>query len=245
MALKNKAKNKLDEQQYRRRRKIVSAISFLLLCVLFAVVVYYSKPLMQLVAEPEEFRAWIEGQGIWGYFTFVAIMCLQVVVAVIPGEIVEIGAGYAFGAVMGLLLCLIGTAMGSTIIYGFTKRFGHKMVEAFISREKIQSLKFIQNSKRLNLLIFVLFFIPGTPKDIITYFIGLTPMKLRTFLMISSVARIPSVITSVMGGHALGLQNYTMAIIVFVVTAVISLAGVLVYRHISKKENSKPVNREK
>ncbi len=102
MALKDKINIKLDEKQYQRRRKIVSAISFLLLCALFAVIIYYSKPLMQLVAEPEAFRAWIEGQGILGYFTFIAIMCLQVVVAIIPGEVVEIGAGYAFGAATGL-----------------------------------------------------------------------------------------------------------------------------------------------
>ncbi len=228
---------KLDEKQYRRRRKIISGISFALLCALFGVVCFYAKPLMELVAEPERFRAWIEGQGLLGYVTFVAIMCLQVVIAVIPGEVVEIGAGYAFGAISGMLLCLVGVAIGSAIIYGFTKLFGYKMVEAFISREKIQSLKFIQSSKRLNLLVFLLFLIPGTPKDIITYFIGLTPMKLRTFLLISSVARIPSVISSTMGGHALGLQNYMFAVIVFAVTATVSLIGILIYRRICRKEN--------
>ncbi len=228
---------KLDEKQYRRRRKIISGISFTLLCVLFGVVCFYAKPLMELVAEPERFRAWIEGQGLLGYVTFVAIMCLQVVIAVIPGEVVEIGAGYAFGAILGMLLCLVGVAIGSAIIYGFTKLFGYKMVEAFISREKIQSLKFIQSSKRLNLLVFLLFLIPGTPKDIITYFIGLTPMKLRTFLLILGVARIPSVISSTMGGHALGLQNYMVAVIVFTITAAMSLIGILIYRRICRKEN--------
>lgn len=127
--------------------------------------------------------------------------------------------------------------MHSAVIYGFIKVFGYKMVEAFISREKIQSLRFIQNSKRLNLLIFLLFFIPGTPKDIITYFIGLTPMKLGTFLLISSVARIPSVISSTMGGHALGMQNYMTAILVFVITATMSLIGILIYRKISSQNN--------
>ncbi|MCI9626043.1 MAG: TVP38/TMEM64 family protein [Clostridia bacterium] len=237
MTLKAREKMKLDEKQYRRRRKIISGISFTLLCVLFGVVCFYAKPLMELVAEPERFRAWIEGQGLLGYVTFVAIMCLQVVIAVIPGEVVEIGAGYAFGAILGMLLCLVGVAIGSAIIYGFTKLFGYKMVEAFISREKIQSLKFIQSSKRLNLLVFLLFLIPGTPKDIITYFIGLTPMKLRTFLLILGVARIPSVISSTMGGHALGLQNYMVAVIVFTITAAMSLIGILIYRRICRKEN--------
>ena len=116
------------------------------------------------------------------------------------------------------------------------------MVEAFVSREKIQSLIFLQNTKKLNILIFILFFIPGKPKDLFTYFIGLTPMKLRTFLILSSIARIPSVISSTIGGEALGLQNYTFAIVVFILTAAISGIGLLIYRKITihsagKREN--------
>ena len=237
MALTARDKIKREDRQYKRRRRVISTLSFLLLCGLFGVVFFYAKPLMELVADPERFRTWIAGQGLLGYVTFVAIMCLQVIIAIIPGEVVEIGAGYAFGAIPGTLLCLVGAAAGSAVIYGFIKVFGYKMVEAFISREKIQSLRFIQNSKRLNLLIFLLFFIPGTPKDIITYFIGLTPMKLGTFLLISSVARIPSVISSTMGGHALGMQNYMTAILVFVITATMSLIGILIYRKISSQNN--------
>ena len=103
-------------------------------------------------------------------------------------------------------------------------------------------MKFLQNTKKLNILIFILFFIPGTPKDLFTYFIGLTPMKLRTFLILSSIARIPSVISSTIGGEALGLQNYTFAIAVFILTAAISGIGLLIYRKITihsagKREN--------
>ena len=104
------------------------------------------------------------------------------------------------------------------------------MVEAFISREKLNSLSFIKNHRKLDLIIFIAFLIPGTPKDVLTYFIGLTPMKLRVFLGLSLIARIPSVISSTLGGDALGSQNYTLAIIVFAVTAVLSLAAILLYK---------------
>ena len=109
------------------------------------------------------------------------------------------------------------------------------MVEAFVSREKIRSLGFIRDARRLNLLVFILFLIPGTPKDIITYFIGLTSMRLGVFLGLSTIARIPSVISSTRGGAALGLQNYGLAALVFVLTAAISGAGLLVYRRLSRK----------
>ncbi len=229
--------DKAEEKKRSRRRKIISIASLLLILVVFVVfTMTVGSRLLDLVADSSKFRHWIEAQGIWGRFTFVGIMCLQVVVAIMPGEIIEIGAGYAFGAVEGMILCLIGAAIGSAIIYAFTKRYGIRMVEAFISRDKINSMKFIRDSKRLDVLVFILFFIPGTPKDVITYFIGLTPMSLRTFLIISSIARIPSVISSTIGGNALGMKNYTFAVLVFAITAVVSLIGLLIYNRISKQK---------
>jgi len=225
----------VEDKKQIRRRKIVSIISILLIIAVFIVItVTVGNQLFVMVKDPIKFRNWVSSQGFWGRFTLIGLMCMQVVIAIMPGEIIEIGAGYAFGAVEGMILCLIGAAIGSAIIFMFTKRFGIKLVEAFISREKINSLKFIKDSKKLNVLVFTLFFIPGTPKDIITYFIGLTPMTLRTFLILSSIARIPSIISSTIGGNALGLQNYKFAIIVFLVTSAISIIGIIIYNKISK-----------
>lgn len=235
-----RAQDSQGKKKYLRRKRIVSIASFLVLVAFFAVVsIYIGRPMVEFASEPEKFRLWVESYGFWGRLAMIGMLVLQVVVAVIPGEPLEIGAGYAFGAWEGLLLCLIGAAIGSAIIFVFVKLLGVKMVEAFISREKINSLKFINSSKRLNLLMFILFVIPGTPKDIFTYFAGLTPMKLTTFLAISTLARIPSVITSTIGGHALGTQQYLFAIVVFVITIAISLGGILLYRRISKQEKEK------
>ena len=240
MSTEEKELNSVSDRAYIRRRRIVSAVSFGVFIALFGVLAWLiGPPLMRFVSNPEHFRVWVAEKGVWGPLTMIGLSILQVVVAVIPGEVFEIGAGYAFGAVWGMVLCLIGTAIGSVMIFLLTKAFGIRMVEAFVSREKINSLRFIRDSKKLNLLIFLLFFIPGTPKDVITYFIGITPIKLSTFLLISSVARIPSVISSTVGGHALGMQEYTFAIIVFAITAVVSVIGILIYNRISKHREKK------
>ena len=229
-----------DDKDYLRRRLIVSVISLVIFSALVVwLTIVIGKPLVELASEPEKFQQWIDEKGFWGRFAFLGIQILQVVVAIIPGEVIEIGAGYAFGAWEGTLLCLVGVALGSAVIYVMTRVFGVKMVEAFISREKIAQMKYIKNEKKLNLLIFLIFFIPGTPKDLLTYFVGLTPMKLSTFLIISSIARIPSVLSSTLGGHALGQQDYRMAIIVFVITAAVSGAGMLLYNAIVKHKNAK------
>ena len=81
----------------------------------------------------------------------------------------------------------------------------------------------------------MVFFLPGTPKDLLTYFVGLTDIKMANFLLLASFARLPSVITSTVGGDALGLGNYTFAVIVFLVAIVLSLIGYLIYTAIGKK----------
>ena len=88
-------------------------------------------------------------------------------------------------------------------------------------------------------LTFAVMLIPGTPKDLISYFIGLTDMKLHEWIVISTIARIPSIVTSTLGGNALAEQNYLFAVIVFVITAAISIVGILVYNKISRRREEK------
>jgi len=228
------SKSQMDPSR-QRHRKIASVISMAIF-VIFSIAVFYyiGRPMLALVSEPDQFRLWVYEKGLMGKAAFIGMMALQVVIAIIPGEPLEIGAGYAFGIWEGTLLCLIGQVIGSIIVFLFVKYIGIRAVEAFFSKEKIQSLKFLQHHKQLDLLVFILFFIPGTPKDILTYFVGLTPMKLSTFLLITFFARIPSVITSTIGGDAIGLQHYQFAVIVFVITLLISGIGILIYRKITK-----------
>ena len=231
------------DKAYARRRKIVSLCSLAVLLAFFAVVtVFVGKPLIEGLEDPEQFRQWVDGHGLWGRLAFIGMICLQVVVAMIPGEPLEIAAGYVFGNLEGVGLCLLGAAAGTAIIFVFVKVFGIKMVEAFISREKIESIRFLHNPERRNVLVFLLFFIPGTPKDVITYFIGLTSMRLSTFLLLSSVGRIPSVITSTIVGNALGSENYVMAVAVFVITGLAAAAGLWIYHMICQRRAARGKN---
>ena len=202
--------------------------------VLFSAAVawFIGKPLLQFVSEPEKFRQWVDSHGLLGPLAFLGMMVLQVFVAVIPGEPLEIGAGYAFGAVEGTILCILGAAIGSTLVFLFVRRFGVRAVEVFISREKIQSLRFLQNTRRVHLFLLVAFLLPGTPKDVLCYVAGLTTLKLGPFILISSICRLPSIVTSTIGGSALGSGQWGMAAIVFAATLVISAIGLWIYKRI-------------
>ena len=144
-------------------------------------------------------------------------------------------AGYIFGGWMGMFLCLLGAALGSVVIILAVRKFGMKFVSLFVSREQIQNLKFFRNPKKRDATIFLLFLIPGTPKDILTYLAGLVPIHLGKYLVITSIARVPSVITSTMGGNLLGAKEYRYAIIIFAATLVLTLAATLLYQAHQKK----------
>lgn len=222
-----------------KRRKIIALLMLIsVLCVFVLVFIYIGRPLIEFLDRPQEFREWINSFGIWGRLIFIGIIFLQVIVAVIPGEPFEIAAGYTFGSIEGTLLCVFGMTLSGILIFVLVRKYGVKFVELFFSTEKINSLKFLNDSKKLNVLFFILMLIPGTPKDLLCYFAGLTRIKLSHFIFISAVARIPSVVTSSIGGSMLGQQKYVTAIIAFGVTILISLIGLLIYKMIEKRKNS-------
>jgi len=225
--------NKTPATRGRKITAILSIAVFLLVLVLVSVLV--GGPLVKTLGDPASFRAWVDAHGAWGRVLFVLIVILQVVVAFIPGEPFEIAAGYAFGAVWGTLLVWVGLTLGSILVFLFVRKIGVKAVEVFFPREKIDSMKYLNNEKALNATAFVLFLIPGTPKDFLTYIAGLTKIKLLPWIILTSIARLPSILTSTIGGNAIGTENYQFAILVFAGTALLSGAGLLVYRAISRK----------
>ncbi len=229
-----------DSSAYKRRRKWQSMISLALFAIVIALLtVLFIKVLAPYLGSAEELHTFLEEFGWKGYFILFGLQCLQIIVAFIPGEIIELGAGYAYGAIQGALICLIGVAFSSSIIFLLTKKIGTPLVETFISREKIDQLRFINSETKLKRTIFLLFFIPGTPKDVLTYFVGLTKIRLSEFLGISLIARIPSVISSTICGQYLGKEDYRTAIIVYAVTGVVSVAGYFLYNKLLKHHEQK------
>ena len=223
----------MDERRHLtdRQKKWIAGGGLLLFLLLSALVCWFAgRPLIRFVQEPERFRQWVDAQGVWAPLLFTGMVILQVIVAVIPGEPLEIAAGYAFGAVEGTLLCVLGTFIGGMLVFLLVRRFGLRAVEVFFPEEKLRRLRFLHNERRLARWVFVIFFLPGTPKDVLCYFVGLTPMPLKTWALISAVARLPSIVTSTVGGNALGMGNYTFAVIVFAATLAVSGLGLLLYR---------------
>ena len=218
-----------------REKRWIVGLGLGLFLVLFVLVAWYAgRPLVAFASEPERFQQWVDSQGLLAPVLFMGMVILQVVVAVIPGEPLEIAAGYAFGALEGTVLCVLGTMIGGVLVFLLVRRFGAQAVEVFFDLEKFRSLRFFQDRRRLTFWVFLVFFLPGTPKDVLCYFVGLTDMRLRTWILVSAVARIPSIITSTVGGSALGMGEYAFAAIAFLAALAISGLGLLAYRAICR-----------
>ena len=129
-----------------QRKKRLAWTALVIFVLLTAAVCWFvGRPMLRFVSEPEKFRLWVDGHGLWGRVLYVGMCFLQVVVAIIPGEPLEIAGGYAFGAVWGTVLCLIGLFLGSVVIFALVRRFGQSVVEVFFPPEKLHSLRFLQS----------------------------------------------------------------------------------------------------
>lgn len=222
------------QDKNRRRNQILAIGILVIVCTL--VMVYIGKPLVNFVSDAETFRLWVEDQRWLGRFAFLLMLLFQVVFAFIPGGVFEVAGGYAFGALEGTILSIIGTTLGSAAVFLLVKKYGLKFVLLFFTQEKLDSVKFLHDKKRLYLIVFIAFIIPGTPKDLLCYAAGLTDMKLGIWLLITSIARIPAITISTIGGNAIGTESYVLALGVFVFILVISLIGIIIYRAIIRQD---------
>ena len=224
-----------EKMEYERKRKWLAGISIAVVGVLVVLLTLFIWNWLRSFSQ-DDFRDYIQSFGPLGWLVLLGLQFLQVFIALIPGELLETAAGYAFGPWVGTAICYVGVGLASSLIFALTRRYGVKLVEIFVARERINELRFLNTERKRNNLIFLLYFIPGTPKDLLTYFVGLTDIKLSQFLILSMIARIPSVISSTFGGHLLGEERYTGAIIHYGVTGVVSAIGLLGYNMYLKKK---------
>lgn len=225
---------KLENSQKRG----ILTLALFALCMLILTILF-GRPILRAVQDPAQFRDWVDECGILGKIVFFGMMYVQTVIAFIPGEPLEIAAGYAFGAFPGLIITMLAQTAGSITVFLFVRKYGMKLVEVFVSREKIASMRFLRDEKRLEILTFFIFLTPGTPKDALCYFVGLTPMRFGVWILISFFARIPSIITSTIGGNALGVGRLPMAVIVFAATFIVSACGYILYLRYTKKREKR------
>ena len=233
---KNKAKRMLSDKSFEETKhysKRYAATVLSVIFVIFAVVAVVGAVL--LYEYIDDLEAFTSQHIVLGAIIFSVVCAVQVIFAFIPGEIVEVAAGVLFGPWMGTLLCLVAETVGSIFVILLVRKFGRRLIESLYPREKIDALPILNEPKKRNVFIFLLFFIPGTPKDFLTYIIGLTKISIPMYALITFFARIPSVVSSTFAGSSLADGQLVKALIIFGITAVVSGIGYLCYQFIKNK----------
>ena len=226
-----------------RRRLIVRGLIFFgLVALLFIFSRYIPRPL-RVFAPLDEDLAEFEGMysssdklskflqnlGPYSPAVFVLFQILQVIAAPFPGELTGVAGGYVYGETIGFILSSIGLSIGSWVAFELASILGRPFVERFVKREVLQKFNFLTTNAGVAIC-FLLFLFPGFPKDYLCYMLGLSRMRLGTFLLVAIIGRLPGTYLLTMQGATIRNQEYNMFVIVLVLSVGI-LAVAYYYRN--------------
>ena len=216
-----------------RRVKAFKYILMIIVIVLLIGLIVYLFPVIKNLSTPEgqlEFKNQVSNMGFLGLLALFGLQFAQIFLIILPGEPIEILAGMCYGGIGGTLFITISACIISSIIFFAVRKFGRKFVYSFCSKERIEKIensKLFKNPKKIEWIMLLLFVIPGTPKDLLVYIAGLLPLKPLRFILISTFARLPSVVSSTFAGSSIVAGNWKVSIIIYVVT--FALVGLFIF----------------
>lgn len=195
----------------------------------------YLPGLLAWLADARAVRAFVSDHAFVSRLAMLGINIVQVLLAFLPGEPVELASGYAFGFWEGTALCLVASGLATSMIYWATRRWGWKLVGLFFDRSLFDRFSWLKSAKRLELIMLIVFLIPGTPKDFLTYFAGLTNMRFLPVVLIATFGRIPSIVTSTIAASAVGSGNWPLVACTLVASAFLLAVGGLMCRRLRSR----------
>lgn len=226
----------------KNKKKILKVILTVLSIVLFMGLIIYLLPVMKGLLTQEgrlAFKERLDGMGAGKFGIMFALEVAQILLVVLPGEPLEILAGMCFGTIWGTIFIMATACFTTTIIFLLIRKFGRAYVEEFFKKDKldkIENSKFFKDQKNIEIIMTILFIIPGTPKDLLVYLGGLLPIKPVRFILISTFARFPSVITSTLIGASLLNGNVLMSIIIYIATFLITVIFIFIVNKFDKNK---------
>ncbi len=214
-----------------KTKTILKALALVVIVVIIPLVIYLTnREFFASFKSIEDVEVFISNYGKESAIVYLILQILQVVISVIPGEVFQVAAGYLFGPLLGIILAVVGSFIGEAIAFGLARFLGRGFVHLFMSKEQFEVYHERLNSNKAYTLCFILYLIPGIPKDILCYVAGATEISFLPFLLISTVARLPGLIGSIAMGTLIDRGSYHIALIILAAACVICVLG-FIYRN--------------
>lgn len=218
------------------RKSKIKILRILLAIIAVAIiigVIIYLVPVMQnlsTVEGQEAFRNKVNDSGFIGLLMLFGLQVAQIFLIILPGEPIEILAGMCYGGWGGLLFITVSVCILTTAIFFMVRKLGRRFVYDICDEEKVKKIensKLFKNPKKIEWIMIILFMIPGTPKDLLVYIAGLLPIKPLRFILISTFARLPSVVSSTFAGNTLMKGDWQSSLVIYAIT--FTLVGIIVF----------------
>lgn len=210
------------------RKLLICKISLALVGVFAGLLALkYLPHILELTISLDKFRSYIVSLGSFGSIVFILFQILQTVIAPIPGEVIQAAGGYIYGVTLGLIYTTVGMLLGAIIAFYFTRFIGGSFIEKLLKRKNSQWMMDIMDSKKFSTILFIVFLVPGLPKDFLIYVAGLTPIKPSRFFGILIISRFPWLLASVSIGSNLHYGNYVSTIIISLIALISFILGML------------------
>ncbi len=228
-----------------KKHKIIKILILILVVAVFVGLIIYLIPLMKDISTIEgqiAFKEKIEDLGIKGIFVLFFLQLAQIVLVVLPGEPLEVLAGMCYGTVGGTIFIFASVFFTTTLIYILVKKYGKKYIYQSFKKEKIDKIensKALKNPKTVETVLAILFLIPGTPKDLLTYIGGLLPINYTKFVLIATFARFPSVISSTIAGDNIVHGEWASVIWIYVITFALTAIIIFLVNKFDKNNTTK------
>lgn len=227
--------------------KIFKIILFTIVVIILIIMTIYLFPVMKNLSTKEgqvAFKQKVDNSGFYGIALLFLIQLAQIFLFILPGEPIEILAGMCYGWIWGTIFIMISSAIIASLIFMLVRKIGKQFVYDFSDEEKIKKIensKLFKNPKKIEIVLFILFLIPGTPKDLLTYLSGLLPIKMSRFVLLSTIARIPSIVTSTIAGANIAVGDWRKAIILYILIVVIVAIVLYIFNLFDKDKTTESI----
>lgn len=222
----------VKKDHHRLGLRLMALVIFLALLIYLSV--HYTPQITELLARRHELKQYVEAHGLTGILFFILLQIFQVVIAAVPGEIVQVAGGYFYGPFWGTVYLVIGVIIGSTFNFQAARLLGWEIIRKTLPRKVLEKASLLLKEPKSELTIFLLFLIPGLPKDALTYLAGLTPVRMTRFLVIAVTGRLPALVVSTFFGAGLQQENPATIITALAVTVLLFLSSLLLKNKLNR-----------